>query len=310
MLTGTKVNDIYTVLRKDFQKGIEEAELVAKPLYQTVPSSADSNLYGWFSHIPGFTRWVKGQPRRKRNLDTNSYRVPNQKYEDTLAISVDDVNDEQLAQYRPAINSLGRVGALVEDELVFDLFNYGFTGTTADGDDVKAYDGQPWFSNSHVVGETTIDNYITPILATASYETAYTTLIGYSAKPDKMSKARPLNRNAKNFYLVIPPALVGTAMDIVGVSTLSGGGANKWYKTAEILVSPYLTNTKYWFLVNAGESIKPIFFQDREKLQIIEKTPVNDSDAFTYDEIIVGAKRRCAALVTYPWLAIGSDGTT
>jgi len=310
MITGNQARDIYTILKKDFQKGVEEADPVASKLYEVVGSTGESNLYGWFEHLPGFKRWVSGQPRSKRNLNAKDYRVPNRRYEDTIAVPVDAVDDDQLAQYRPAIKALGKVGVLLEDELVFDLFNYGFTGTTAEGDDVKAYDGQPWFSNSHQVGETVIDNYITAALSATSYETAYTTLIGYKAKPDKLSTARPLNRNIKNLVLVIPPALLGTALEIVGVATVATGGANKWYKTAEILVSPYLTSTTAWFLVNVGESIKPIFFQDREKLQIIEKSPVNDSEAFTYDEIIVGAKRRCSALVTYPWLAIGSDGTT
>lgn len=309
MLTGSQAQDIYTTLRGDFQKGIEEAEPIASPLYETVTSGGESNLYGWFSHLPGFTRWNQGEPRKKRNLKQNNYRVPNLRFEDTIAISEDDVNDDQLKQFRPAVKSMGKVGALLDDELVFDMFNYGFTGTTGDGDDVKAYDGQPWFADSHTVGVSTIDNKSTAALTTSSYATAYETLTSYTAKADNLGKARPLARGFK-LMLVIPPTLLSDALDIVGVQLLSGGGTNKWYNTAEILMSPYLTSTTAWFLVNVGSIIKPIFVQDREKLQIVEKTPGNDSDAFMYDEIIVGAKRRLNALVTYPWLAYGSTGAS
>lgn len=41
--------------------------------------------------------------------------------------------------------------------------------------------------------------------------------------------------------LVVPPSLEAAARNVVGVATLANGSENPWYKTAEILVSPYLS---------------------------------------------------------------------
>ena len=55
--------------------------------------------------------------------------------------------------------------------------------------------------------------------------------------------------------------------------------------------------------------VKPIFLQERTPLTMIEKTPANSDVAFFYDQIIYGVKYRGAALPSFPWLAIGSDGS-
>lgn len=307
MLTGTEVAQVYSVLRGDFQKGITEASPISSPLYEKVPSTGESNLYSWFDSLPGFRRWYDGQPRAKRNLNRQNFRVPNLKFEDTIAIAEDKVKDDQLAQFRPAVKAMARVGSLLEDQLVFDLLNYGFTGTTADGDDVKAYDAATWFADSHTVGVTVIDNKSTGVLSESTFSTALTTMMGWKAQADKQAPARPL-ADAFKFVLVVPPVLLGTAKDIVEVPLTTAGMSNKWYKAAEVMVSPYLTSSTAWFLLNVGCSIKPIFFQDREPLSMEEKTPATDTDAFMYDQIIIGAKRRCNACVTFPWLAYGSTG--
>ena len=40
--------------------------------------------------------------------------------------------------------------------------------------------------------------------------------------------------------LVVPGSLEGAARRVVKVSTLTGGGDNTWYNTADLLVSPLL----------------------------------------------------------------------
>ena len=309
MLLGTQVNQVYSVLKSDFQKGIDEAKPIADVLYETVPSEGADNLYDWLAHIPGFRRWYDSQPRVKRNVTEKNFRVTNKRYGDTLAISVDKVNDNQLVSFRPQIKAMGKVGTLLNDELVFDLFNYGFTTVDGNNESVAGYDGLSWFNDAHPVGNSTIDNKGTAVLSETAYQAAYQTLIGYKVQPDKMSTPRPLNGSFK-MLLVVPPQLYGTAKEIIVNERKASGATNTWVGSADLLVAPYLTSATAWFLVNVGGAASPIFVQDRESLQIVEKTPTNDTEAFMLDEIIVGAKRRCAALVTYPWLSYGSNGTT
>ncbi len=49
---------------------------------------------------------------------------------------------------------------------------------------------------------------------------------------------RPLAIKPK--LLIVPPTLEGAALEIVGNPLTSNGGTNKWFKTAEVLVVPWL----------------------------------------------------------------------
>lgn len=301
IINSNAASALYANLKAEFQKGSEEAKLIAKPLVETVPSSGKYNLYGWFEQIPGFAEWKKGEARRKRNVVHKDFTVSNRKFEDTIAVDIDDVNDDQLGQYAPMAKGMGAAGELLMDQLVFDMFNDGFTTRLA-------YDGLPWFNTAHVVGESTVSNASTVTLTSGHFADAMQAMMGFTVKPDKLSVARPLNPSIGKPVLLVPPSLWNTAKNIVGVKTLAAGGENSLYDAAEIMVSSWLTSTTAWFLINVNAPIKPIFFQDREKLVLIEKTPVNDSVAFDYDELIYGGKRRCETLPTLPWLAYGSTG--
>ena len=79
---------------------------------------------------------------------------------------------------------------------------------------------------------------------------------------------------------------------------------------ADILSTSWVTNEQSWYLLNMGAPVKPLFLQERQPLVMIEKTPSNSDIAFFEDKIVYGVKYRGAALPSFPWLAIGSDGST
>jgi phage major head subunit gpT-like protein len=70
-------------------------------------------------------------------------------------------------------------------------------------------------------------------LNAANYEVARVGLSGL-----KGDFGRPLAINPK--LLIVPPALEGAARKVVGVATVNGGEENPWFKTAEVLVCPWL----------------------------------------------------------------------
>lgn len=70
-------------------------------------------------------------------------------------------------------------------------------------------------------------------LDAAAYATARTNIMGRKGDYD-----RPLGLMPN--LLVVPPSLEGAGRDILESDTLSTGGRNKWYRTAELLVVPWL----------------------------------------------------------------------
>lgn len=292
---------IYSNLKKEFQAGVEDAKTIADPLYQVTASTTDANVYGWLAHTPGFKEWFKGQARVLRNVETFNYRVANRKFEDTIEIGVDDVEDNQLSQYASVAKSIGASGKLVWDELVFDLFNKAFTTTLT-------YDAKAWCATDHVQGLSTVNNLMQVALTADNFETALTRMGSFKVKADKLSTAKPLCPNMSKLVLLVPPALDVTARKIVDVERVASGADNYNYKRATVLTAPWLTSDTAWFLVNVGASLKPVFLQNRKALEFRQLTPKDSDEGFMKDSLVYGAKMRCAALPSFPYLVIGSSG--
>lgn len=299
-------NILTTVVKKEFEKGITEAKPLFKGVYETVGSATASTVQTWLGHAPGMREWKEGESRIMRNVQSYQYAITNRKFEDTISIPVVAIEDDQYGIYANRSKYMGAAAATIGDQLIASLFNDGFT--TALG-----YDALPWFSASHTVGLSTVNNLGTAPLSTASFETAYKTLRSYKVQPDKDSTARPLNPSIGTPILVVPPILEFTANTIVNSEYLGTNAAsiqrisNPYFKRATVLVVPWLTSDTAWFLLNV-DGMTPIFLQERTKLAFKEWTPITGQQAFERDEIVYGCRWRGVAYPTHPWLAYGSTG--
>lgn len=301
-ITADTLDALYQNLNASFEKGINDARTIAEPLYEVVASTSDANAYSWMGHIPGFREWFKYQSRVIRNVKTYNYIVPNREFEDTISVHANDIADNNLNQFAPIAKNMGALGKLVPDELTFELLNNGFTTT-------KTYDDKTWFADDHTIGLSTIDNKRTAVLSETSLSEAIEALTGFTVKPDKLSKSRPLNPIADKLLLVVPPALKMTALGLVGKEYQTGGENNILYKMADVLSTSYLSSSTAWFLLNVGAPIKPIYMQDRESLTFKQFSPSDSTETFMKKEFLYGANCRKTALPTFPYLAIGSLGT-
>ena len=295
---------IYQNLLNIFQKGIENAPTVGEQVYEMVNSTSNANVYGWLQHIPGFREWYKNQPRVIRNVETNQYTVANRKFENTIAVPIDDVEDNQLSSYSGIVKQMGATGKTLKDEIVFSMFNNAFATQLA-------YDGLSWVNAAHKAGLSTINNLMTGALSATTFEAAVTHLRSFTVKPDKISEARPLNPMANNLLLVCSPTLETTAKRILKRRTVdenSAGVDNINFEAADLLVTSYISSTTAWYLLDVGEALKPVFLQERTKLEFRNLTPKDSDQSFMNDEFVYGAKCRIACCPTYPWLMVASTG--
>ena len=93
----------------------------------------------------------------------------------------------------------------------------------------------------------------------------------------------------EDYILLVGPDNRSAAEDIVSVATLSGGGTNKYYKKAELVVSPFITGSyaAYWFLINVGMPMTPLVQVNEIPISFTALTaPQSDSvfrtEAFSY----------------------------
>ena len=105
-----------------------------------VPSTADTENYGWMKELPGMREWV-GQ-RVIHNLESSAAQLKNKHYEHTIGVKRTHIEDDKLGIYTPMLSMQGEVVARHPDELVWGLLPAGFS--------TKGFDGQYFFDTDHV----------------------------------------------------------------------------------------------------------------------------------------------------------------
>jgi phage major head subunit gpT-like protein len=113
-----------------------------------VPSTTGANEYGWLGQIPNVREWIGD--RVVHGLETHDYTIKNRKFELTIAVKADDIDDDNIGIYSPMFQEMGRSSLAHYDQLVFDLLKAGWA--------TECYDGQNFFDTDHPVldedGET------------------------------------------------------------------------------------------------------------------------------------------------------------
>lgn len=296
---------LFQGLNLNFQKGFSEVQPVfTADMYEKTGSSSRENIYPALAQMPGFREWLPGQSREMRDVEMLDFKVPNRKFEATVRIYSDDIDDIQTGSYGLTAKMLGAETALEPDRLFAEMIEKGFTT-------VKTFDNVAWFSNSHSYGLSTIDNLTTALLSESAYAAAVAAMRSFKYQADKLSTARPLNPIMK-LVLVVPPALEWTALKITDRERDTYGATSVIQNvggTVKTLVVPWLTSSTKWYLFNIGNTLKPMIYQEREKFVLRRKDQSNSDDSFNNDDIIFGGKWRGATAPTLPWLAYASDGS-
>jgi phage major head subunit gpT-like protein len=307
-------NLVYSALQTKFLDGVKSVPAGAfKPIYEEVQSNTRQNVYNWLNFIPTMRKWKRSAPRLFRNVNVQDYAVINETYETTIEIPKEDFEDEQVAQYSMLASLMGKNAALLPDQIIANLLAASFSAVTIDGESksTKTYDNEFWFSASHTIGLSTINNLRTGVLTPANFGEARRAIKAFRVKADEDSSAVPVAVNAK-LVLMVPSALESAGEAIIENEYNNFGATNQYYNKAELVVNPWLDqfSETAWFLFNVGAGLMPVLYQNRQAPQLIAMTPFNSDRAFTYKSLIWGIDARGAACPTFPFLAIGSTGLT
>jgi len=141
-----------------FNAAFKQGLATAKPDYQrftmTVPSTTKSNEYGWLGSTSRFREWIGD--RVIQALRAHGYSIKNKKFENTVGVDADDIEDDNLGIYTPRFQQLGKDAADHPGQLIYDLLKNSFT--------TICYDGQYFFDTDHPVlqadgTEAAVSNY-------------------------------------------------------------------------------------------------------------------------------------------------------
>lgn len=141
IITPAILTALMTSFRKEFQDGLAMVEPSWNKLASKVPSTSKSNTYGWLGQFPQLREWVGD--RVVKDMQAHGYQITNKKYEGTVGVPREDIEDDNIGVYGMLFQEMGRAAASHPDELVYALLEAG--GSTV------CYDGQNFFDDEHPV---------------------------------------------------------------------------------------------------------------------------------------------------------------
>lgn len=291
IINSSNLHGIYVGFNTIFNKAFTESEPQYQRIATITPSTTSEETYAWLGDIPGMKEWVGD--REIQNLSTADYIIKNKRFELTVGIPSEAIDDDKIALYNPSIQMLGQSAAMHPDELTFGLVKNGFKE--------KCYDGEAFFSENHKVGKKTYSNMGKKKLNMDSYAEARASMMSLVN-----SKNRPLKLVPD--ILVVPPALEGIGRKILMADEIEGT-TNTMKGTAEILVVPDLAgNDTAWYLMCTNRPIKPLIYQERQKAKFVSKTSDTDDNVFFGKNYLYGVDSRGNAGFGFWQMAFGSTG--
>ena len=128
-----------------FQRKFQDAQAATPTDWQKiatpVPSSSKSTTYGWLGQFPQFREWIGD--RVLRDMAAHGYAIVNKKFESSVSVPRDDIEDDEVGVYGPMFEEMGRASKTHPDELIFALLQAGAS--------TLCYDGQNFFDTDHPV---------------------------------------------------------------------------------------------------------------------------------------------------------------
>lgn len=141
ILTQAQIDALKTALHAQFNKGIAASSMDWAAVARLIPSSSASNTYEWLSQFPAFREWVGA--RLHKAVKERAYSVKNRKFENTIDIPREKIEDDNYGEYSDVAYSYGLSVDDLKNDLVFSAIAEGFAQI--------CYDGQFFFDTDHPV---------------------------------------------------------------------------------------------------------------------------------------------------------------
>lgn len=271
VLQGLETN-INVTWQKRF-KAAANADLW-KEIAMPVNSKNASEKYAWLGAVPGLREFK--DERKPGQLFGYSYEITNKKFESTLDVDRDHLEDDRTGEIMMAVTSLATKAGQHYTRLICETFKLGFT--------TPIWDGQNFFSASHPLGSNSLSG--TNDLTAANVDLVENLLAG-----QKDDTGEPLGY--RGTHLIVGPYTFPKANALVNTQFLAGGASNLYYQRYKIVVLPYLALTdKQWAVADLSEGLLPFILQIRVPINLVAKTDLNSDRAFDKDVFTWGTRAR------------------
>lgn len=254
-------------LTAKFDLGVEQATPFYPTVCTIVQSTGADEQYGFLGSMPGVREWLGD--RLFHSLGGGNFVLPNKKWEDSVRVEKDDIDDDRMGMYGPILENLGAEAALHPDELL--------TSAIVAGETTPCFDGQFFFDTDHAWGNSgTQSNDITATAATGTVPTAAEMKTAIRAAVNKMLSFkndqgklfhRPTITKLMDLVILVPLGLRDQAYDALEAQLIGGGDTNVVIDKPSIVATAALTDDTKFYVFRVGRPLKPFVFQARKPLQ-------------------------------------------
>lgn len=148
IINQSNLADLFKIYNAAFRSGFGMAQPTWQVLATEVPSVSKENHYAWLGQFPQLREWIGD--RAVKSLEAYDYVLKNRKFESTVQVPRDDIEDDTYGVYSPLMQQLGYAAMMHPDEMVWPLLAAGLAS--------PCYDGQYFFDVDHPVNGQSVAN--------------------------------------------------------------------------------------------------------------------------------------------------------
>jgi len=277
-------------VRAEFMQRYDAAVTYYQDLATRIVSTKPSEKYRWLGSVPRMRQWGTG--RLAKGIRAEAYDVENEKYEATIEVDRDEVDDDQTGAIRVRIGELAIRAASHKDYLIAQLLINGATSG------YNSYDGVTFFNDAHVSGASDLQDNKLGAAAVAptdpttdefkkSLKAAIAAMLAF-----KDDTGDPLSVSATGLVCVVPPTMLFPASEAINASVISQT-TNVMQGIARVIAFPWLTLATTWYLLKTDGVMRPFVFQDRRALEV-KALAEGSSEEFLREKYLYGISARYA----------------
>lgn len=150
---------------------------------------------------------------------------------------------------RPRV--MGRGYEMLLERVAADAFNYGFTGS---GTTALGFGSVGLFSNSHAIGQNSVDNLLTLAFGETNLEAAIEQL-------DALEDAKGNVAGFRADTLMVPTALEAQAWKLINPAQATPNASFVAHRIRNVVVNPWLTDANAWFVLDSAAAKEHLLFR-------------------------------------------------
>ncbi|WDE07287.1 Mu-like prophage major head subunit gpT family protein [Thalassomonas viridans] len=143
IINSANLSSLFVSLQASFNIGLTVKETFWQHIATEMPSTTSENIYHELGEFPDLREWLGD--RHIKRLSAKGYSIVNKKFEATIGIAKDKLEDDQYQIFSKRFEMMGHAVATHPDKLVYGLLPEGFNS--------PGFDGQNFFDTDHPVGD-------------------------------------------------------------------------------------------------------------------------------------------------------------